>query len=51
MYEGRLKVILLLKVSSHDFDPTLSYFVWNEEYARQAQMKTNYQTFDMQQAS
>ena len=24
MYEGRLKVILLLQVSSHDFEPTLA---------------------------
>ena len=29
VYEGRLKVILLLQVSSHDFEPTFSIFCLN----------------------
>ena len=27
VYEGRLKVILLLQVSSHDFEPTFIIFI------------------------
>ena len=29
LYEGRLKVILLLQVSSHDFEPTFIIFCLN----------------------
>ena len=49
MYEGiRLKVILLLQVSSHDFEPTFIIFCLNLIIctARPAKIKTNHQTFD-----
>ena len=47
VYEGRLKVILLLQVSSHDFE-TYLYHILSElkNTARAVQIKTNRQTFD-----
>ena len=30
LYEGRLKVIVLLQVSRHDFEPTFSYHILSE---------------------
>ena len=49
MYEGRLKIILLLQVSSHDFERTFRlYYILSElkNPARPAQIKQNRQTFD-----
>ena len=34
MYECRLKVIVLLQVSSHYFEPTFIIFFWIEEYCQ-----------------
>ena len=46
VYEGRLKVILLLQVSSHDFEPIFIIFCASlKNTARPAQIKTNHQTF------
>ena len=40
MYKGRLKVILLLQVSSHDFEPTFNIFLSElKNTARPAQIK------------
>ena len=44
VYEGGLKVILLLQVSSHDLEPTFIVLVLICRFA--AQIKTNHQTFD-----
>ena len=48
MYEGSLKVILLLQVGSHDFEPTYVYYFLSElkNTAGPAQIKKNHQTFD-----
>ena len=42
MYEVRLKIILLLQVSSHDFEPTFIILVLIGRTARPAQIKTNH---------
>ena len=34
VYEGSFKVILILQVSSHDFEPTFFINVWTEEYCQ-----------------
>ena len=34
VYEGRLKVILLLQVGSHNFEPAFDIFVCTEEYCQ-----------------
>ena len=48
----RLKVILLLQVSSHDFEPTFITFCLNWRILPdQPKLKKNHQTFDTQQAS
>ena len=44
--KGRLKVILLLQVSSYDFEPTF-IICFVKSTARSAQIKTDHQTFDM----
>ena len=46
LYEGKLKVILLLQVSSHDFKH--NYYILSElnNTARAAQIKTNHLSFD-----
>ena len=44
--EGRLNVILLLQVSSHDFEPTLCILSELKNTVSPAQIKTNHQTFD-----
>ena len=51
VYESKLKVILLLQVSRHDFEPTFNIFCLNWRNARPAHVKTNHQTFDSLEAS
>ena len=46
VYEGRLKVILLLQVSNHDFEPTFIILSELKNTTRPAQIKTKQQTFD-----
>ena len=43
-YEGRLKIILLLQVSSHDFEPT--FFILVLIYRILPDSKNKSQTFD-----
>ena len=49
LYEGRLKVMLLLRVSSHDFEHTFIICILSEQKntARPAQIKTKHQIYDM----